>query len=177
VTATRLSSDERREHVLDAAIEEFAAAGYHATSTTSIAKRAGISQPNIYALFPSKRDLFLAANQRCCDEIRRRFMKAADSESDPAKKLDRVADAYDDFLRSKSRLLVLLHGFAAAADPALQGEIRASYTRLFEDVEKAVGVPRDEFARFWAVGMYMTIGAAMDLPEEYFPSGAPSDHA
>ena len=175
VTATRLTSEERKQHVIDAAVEEFAATGFNATSTTTIAKRAGISQPYIYALFPNKRDLVVATYKRCCDDIRLRFLKAADSESDPAKKLDRIAEAYNEFLQSKSRLLVLLHAFAAAADPELHDEIRASYMKLFEDVEKAAGVPRDDFARFWAIGMYMTIGAAMDLPEDFFPAGDPSD--
>jgi AcrR family transcriptional regulator len=46
----RRTADEHREHVLDAAIAEFAAQGYHAASTTAIARRAGISQPYVYAL-------------------------------------------------------------------------------------------------------------------------------
>ena len=57
----RKSGDERRQHVIDAAIETFAAEGYHGASTTMIARRAGISQPYIYALFENKHDLFLAA--------------------------------------------------------------------------------------------------------------------
>jgi AcrR family transcriptional regulator len=173
VTSVRLTSEERRQHVLDAAVEEFAAAGYHATSTTTIAKRAGISQPYIYALFPNKRDLFLAVYKRCTDEIRREFRRSADLHSDPVDKFIAIAEAYEDFLSSKSKLLVLLHAYAAAADPELQSEIRAEYIRLFEDVEKAVGAPRQDFARFWATGMYMTIGAAMDLPADYYPSGPP----
>ena len=173
MTQVRLSSEERREHVLDAAVQEFAAAGYHATSTTNIAKRAGISQPYIYALFPNKRDLFLAVYRRACDDIRLAFLKEADETSDPQQALSRIADVYSELLESKSRLLVLLHGWAAAGDPELRDEIRANYVRLFEDVEKATGVPRDAFARFWAIGMFMTIGAAMDLPAEYYPAGEP----
>ena len=157
--------------MLDAAVEEFAAAGYHATSTTNIAKRAGISQPYIYALFPNKRDLFLAVYKRATDHIRRTFLKEADAASDPQDALERIAGAYEEFLQSKSRLLVLLHAYAAAGDPELHDAIRDEYTRLFEDVEKAAGVPREEFSRFWAIGMYMTIGAAMDLPREFFPTG------
>src|SRR3954454_16305543 len=131
----RVTADERREAVLDAAGHEVAAAGYHATSTTNIAKRAGISQPYIYALFPNKRDLFLAAYKRCCDDIRREFLKAADSAGDPDEKLVRIAEAYNRFLQSKDRLLVLLHAYAAAADPELHDDIRSNYIRLFEDVE------------------------------------------
>ena len=49
-TTTRQSAEERREQVLEAATHEFAQRGYHAASTAAIAKRAGISQPYIYAL-------------------------------------------------------------------------------------------------------------------------------
>ena len=63
-TGVRLSADERREQVLDAAVEEFGERGYHGASTANIAKRAGISQPYIYALFSDKRELFLAVHHR-----------------------------------------------------------------------------------------------------------------
>jgi AcrR family transcriptional regulator len=174
MTAARLTSDQRREHVLDAAVEEFAAAGYHATSTTSIARRAGISQPYIYALFPSKRELFLAAYRRVTDEVRHAFLKAADGASDPADALVRMATAYEALLGRRGLLLTQLQAYAAAGDPELRDEVRDQYIRLFEDVERASGAGREDFARFWAVGMYLTIGAAIDLPREYFPTGEPA---
>src|SRR4051812_47518123 len=83
----RRSSDERREHVIAAAVAEFARHGYHGASTGAIAKRAGISQPYIYALFPSKQDLFLATNQHVTERIRRRFTEAARGAAEPAERL------------------------------------------------------------------------------------------
>src|ERR1700759_3565464 len=118
-TVNRLSAEERREAVLDAAVHEFAQAGYHATSTTSIAKRAGISQPYIYALFPNKRDLFIAVYQRATNEIRREFLKQADAHSETDDKFVALAESYSEFLSSKSKLLVLLHSYASAGDPEL----------------------------------------------------------
>ena len=41
----------------------FAEWGYHGATTAAIAKRADISQSYIYALFPSKKDLFLACQR------------------------------------------------------------------------------------------------------------------
>ena len=73
--AIRISSEERRDQLIDAAVKEFAATGFHATSTTAIAKRAGISQPYVYALFPNKHELFLAANVRVVDRIRTRVRR------------------------------------------------------------------------------------------------------
>jgi AcrR family transcriptional regulator len=73
----RSSSEERREELIAAAVTEFAATGFHATSTTAIAKRAGISQPYVYALFPNKHELFLAANAEVVERIRGAFAEAA----------------------------------------------------------------------------------------------------
>jgi AcrR family transcriptional regulator len=60
----RKSADERREEILEIAIEHFAVGGYHGTSTEVIAKEAGISQPYLFRLFRTKRELFLACNTR-----------------------------------------------------------------------------------------------------------------
>src|SRR4051812_49564437 len=90
----RRSADERREHVLDAAIAEFAAQGYHAASTTAIARRAGISQPYIYALYRNKRELFLAAYRQVAERIRARLLEAAEAGSDPEARLQAMGEAY-----------------------------------------------------------------------------------
>ena len=86
-TLPRRSAEDRREQVLEAAIHEFAELGYQAASTAAIARRAGISQPYIYALFPSKRDLFLAAHARMGTTLRATFMDAAAGHEDPADRL------------------------------------------------------------------------------------------
>ena len=49
--------------MIRAAVVEFAEHGYTAASTTAIARRVGISQPYVYALFSTKRALFLAAHE------------------------------------------------------------------------------------------------------------------
>jgi AcrR family transcriptional regulator len=60
--AARLSAAERRADVVDAAVVEFAKRGLDATSTEDIARRAGISQPYLFRLFETKKELFKAAN-------------------------------------------------------------------------------------------------------------------
>ena len=59
-TRTRKSAEERREEIVAIAIEQFALNGYKGTSTEAIAREAGISQPYLFRLFKTKRDLFLA---------------------------------------------------------------------------------------------------------------------
>src|SRR3981081_520557 len=73
----RHTAEERRAEVLQAAVAEFALHGLHGTSTEMIAKRIGISQPYIFRLFPSKKELFLAAIDQCFDRVEEAFRKAA----------------------------------------------------------------------------------------------------
>src|SRR5689334_2849607 len=113
-TVNRLSADERREAVLAAAVHEFAQAGYHAASTTAIAKRAGISQPYIYALFPNKKALFVAVQERASERIRNAFLEAARESTSLEDRIERMGAAYKRLLDDRDELLAQLHGFAAA---------------------------------------------------------------
>ena len=53
----RMAAADRREAILDAALEEFSVNGFHETSLEGVADRAGISKALIYEHFPSKRNL------------------------------------------------------------------------------------------------------------------------
>src|ERR1051326_1079269 len=77
----RMSADERREQVIRAAVAEFAIRGLEGTSTSDIAKRVGVSQPYLFRLFPTKRDLFIAAVRRGVERIRTEFSRAAEGKT------------------------------------------------------------------------------------------------
>ncbi|HEX7803847.1 MAG TPA: helix-turn-helix domain-containing protein [Pseudoxanthomonas sp.] len=55
---TRLSPEVRRKQILDAALVEFSAVGFAATSISKIAGRVGISKANVYVHFASKDQIF-----------------------------------------------------------------------------------------------------------------------
>lgn len=55
---TRLSPEVRRRQILDAALVEFSAMGFAATSISKIAERVGISKANVYVHFTSKDEIF-----------------------------------------------------------------------------------------------------------------------
>ena len=76
-TKQRMSAAERREMVLEAAVVEFAVRGLAGTSTEDVARRAGISQPYLFRLFPTKKALFLALVERCFQRVRDTFTTAA----------------------------------------------------------------------------------------------------
>jgi AcrR family transcriptional regulator len=166
-TVNRLSAEERREAVLDAAVHEFAQAGYHGANTTAIAKRAGISQPYIYALFPNKKALFIAVQERACDRIRDTFLAAAEGVSDPGERIERMGEAYKRMLDDREELLAQLHGFAAAGDPEIREPVAAGFREIFDTIAELIGGTQDEARAFMAMGMYLNIARALELPKEY----------
>src|ERR1700751_533696 len=91
--AARLSAAERKDDVLDAALVEFAERGFEGTSTEDIARRAGISQPYLFRLFGTKKELFIATVGGCFRETLELFQRAAEGKrGDEA--LDAIGHAY-----------------------------------------------------------------------------------
>ncbi len=78
---TRKSADERRADVLDAALEVFAEHGLSGASTDEIARKAGISQPYLFRLFHTKKELFIASTERCLRETLETFQRAAEGKT------------------------------------------------------------------------------------------------
>ena len=58
--ALRLPAIERKEQVLDVALQVFATKGFHDSSMNDIAEAAGVTKPVVYQHYESKRALFLA---------------------------------------------------------------------------------------------------------------------
>jgi AcrR family transcriptional regulator len=168
---TRRSAKERRDQVLDAATHEFATRGYHAASTAAIAKLAGISQPYIYALFPNKRELFLAAHARMIDHLRATFLQAARGATDPAERLHRMGLSYRPLIEADhDQLLLQLQGHALGGDPEIGPAVAAAFKGLFQDVLRASGAPDEAVARFFACGMLINVTTALGLPEIAAPA-------
>jgi AcrR family transcriptional regulator len=163
----RTDAATRREEVLDAAIAEFAEHGFHGASTPAIARRAGISQPYIYALFPSKKALFTAAHTRVVDRIRDGFAAAAAEATSPGDALLRAGRSF--LAANPEALRCQLQGYAASGDPELREHVRGEFTRLFDDVRAITGASRDEVALFFAGGMFLTVAGALDVPRAYWP--------
>lgn len=169
---SRQSAEQRREEVLAAATHEFAMHGYHGASTAAIAEGAGISQPYIYALFPNKRELFLAANARMVDTLRQTFTEAARGHDGVEERLQAMGLSYRPLVEANRDLLLLqMQGHAAAAsDPELGPAIAASFKGLYDDVRRVSGAPDEAVAQFFACGMLINVITALQLPELAAPA-------
>src|ERR1700754_151678 len=138
-TTTRLSADERREQVLEAATSEFAVGGLHSTSADDIAPRAGISQPYLFRLFGSKKELFLLTVDAGFDRVERLFKDAA-AAGPPESALDRMGDAYVLMLADRQELRCQMQAYAACGDPDVQELCRRRFGELYRLVETLGGV-------------------------------------
>lgn len=66
----RLSAEQRRESILEAAAEVFTARGYRAAKMSDVAARLGVSEPVIFQNFGSKTALYAAVLDRVAAQIR-----------------------------------------------------------------------------------------------------------
>jgi AcrR family transcriptional regulator len=162
VQPQRKSADERRDEILDAALVEFAERGLHGASTEEIAKRAGISQPYVFRLFGSKKDLFIAATARCLRETLETFQRAAEGKRGQ-EALEAMGAAYQDLLADPMRLRSQMQAYAACHDPEIREVVRNGYGDIFSYVERVSSMPAEEITRFFATGMLLNVIASMDL--------------
>lgn len=159
----RQSGEERRAAVIEAAIEEFAGRGYAGGSTETIARRVGISQPYVFRLFGTKRELFLAAVDAVFAHVQRVFTVAA--QSTQGDKLDAMGLAYEGLRSRRHELLLLLQAFSASGEDEIRQEVRRRYRALFEEVRALSGASHTQVQNFFASGMLITIASVLDLPE------------
>jgi AcrR family transcriptional regulator len=160
----RKSAEVRREEILEAAMKEFAYGGLHGTSTEAIAKRAGISQPYLFRLFGTKKELFMASSKRCFGLVLGAFQEAAEGKNGAeAKKA--MGKAYEGLLADRELLLGQMQTYAACSDPEIRDATRHGFAELFRFVEQATGLSTQEIRDFFALGMLMNVAAAMDLPQ------------
>lgn len=159
MTRTRLTAAERSEEVLQAAVLAFGANGYAGTKTDEIARLAGVSQPYVIRLFGTKQQLFLAATNRVCDRVEESFRRAGAREASLAS----LGEAYNELIPERELLVVLLHGFAASADPAIGETVRARFGEIYKVVGEISGATPEEVTRFMATGMLLTVMAAMQV--------------
>src|SRR5436309_13849862 len=165
VTSQRKSAEERREAVLAAALEEFAAHGLSGASTEAIAAKAGISQPYVFRLFGTKKDLFTAVINRCFRETLDLFQRAAEGERGKAA-LEAMGNAYvNELLPDRTRLRAQMQAYAACEDDEIREVVRNGYGDLVAYVERVSDLPPETVGRFFATGMLLNVIASMGLQE------------
>lgn len=134
MNAPRLSADERRQQILDVAIDQFGRAGYFGTSMNDIADAAGVTKPVLYQHFDSKADLYRAL----LDEVGARMLdliaKATTEAADGRDRTERGFQAYFRWVADHHHEFTLLFGSSARHD----GEFSAQLRRITNDAAEAI---------------------------------------
>lgn len=147
--------------MLDAAVVAFARGGFAGTSTEDIAEGAGISQPYLFRLFGTKRELFLATAEHMHERIEQTFRQAAAGRAG-ADAMVAMGLAYRELLGERDLLLVQLHLYAASDDEEVRLAARTGWRRLWRVTEELTGLPEAVIRDFFATGMLLNVMAAMD---------------
>ena len=166
-TARRMSSDERREQIIAAAMAVFGARGYEGTTTDDVARTAGVSQPYVVRLFRSKENLFLEAMQSALDEMMRTFRVAlADEASDkPASK--RIGEAYVELLSTRGLHQTLSHAWLLGGHPVIGRAARRGFAEVWQFIRDEAGFDADQARAFIAEGMLINVMIGMRLVDDY----------
>ena len=166
VVQERKSKEARREEILDAALGVFAEHGLHGASTDEIAKRAGISQPYVFRLFGTKKELYLAVVARCFRQTLELMQRAAEGKRGE-EALQAIGEAYSQLLvTDRVYLRAQMQSYAASEDPDVAAVARNGYGDLVAYVQRVSGLEMAQVARFFANGMLMNVLASMQAPGE-----------
>ena len=136
---------ERREEILAAALKLFNEFGVYAVSTRRIAEAVGISQPTLYAYFPTKDDIGMELHSRAFALLGQRLAAADHSQVRAVEGFVRMLRIYVDFglenpdmyriafMSESAMSRTWWRGQTAALSPATQstyGVLRREITRL-----------------------------------------------
>ncbi len=169
-TRRRLTAEERRSAILDAALTAFSQKGYHATSLDDIAREAGVSKALIYEHFASKQELHADLIARNGRELTQRVagaLSGVEIES-TVKRLATGLEAFFAFVEERRDAWRML--FRDAADPEssavldrMVGQVTAEVTVLISEDPGARDLARVEDDRSLRLLAEMLVGGAQSM--------------
>jgi AcrR family transcriptional regulator len=183
--STRLPAGERKAAVLDCACGMFSTGSYRGTTTSEIARRAGVTEPILYRHFASKRELYLAVLAESWRRLRELWDEVVAAEEDPKLWVSAIGRAYFEATdpRLHSANLWIQSLTEASDDPEIRRYLRKHMREVHDYVadvmrrsQEAGGVlpDRDPSAEAWifiAVGLLGTVGRRVGgLLEDDFPA-------
>jgi len=162
----RLTADERREQIVAIALKWFARGGLNGTSTEDIAAETGLSQPYLFRLFNTKRELFLACCESCNHRIRDAFVEACFGDT-PEERLASMGNAYYELLTDEDLLRFQLQMYSSAGDPVIRERARELFWELIVEVRERSGADEEELFRFISYGMMLNVLTTLELRDRF----------
>jgi len=147
--ADRADKADRREAILRAAIETFAARGYFNAQVADVARSAGVAAGTVYLYFRGKEDLLISIFERTMKQAIAAGRESVKARSTPVERLREIARLHFDRLGRDRKLAVVF-----------QVELRQS-TKFMEHFSKTylreyLGIIRDVIAEGQESGAFRT---------------------
>ncbi len=165
--ATRMSREDRQRSIVAAATEQFARGGYAGTTTDEVARAAGVSQPYVVRMFGGKAKLFAAVFTAAFERIVAVFEERLDRleiDPDSPEFWESLGGAYRELVTDRAQLLVLMHGFAAGAEPGIGELARSGMAHIYAMIVDRTGCSPDQARDFLAHGMLINVLLAIEAP-------------
>jgi AcrR family transcriptional regulator len=142
----RLSAEERRDDIVDAALAVFATTSYAGATTAGIAREAGISEPILYRHFVSKKALYIACLDASWRRLHAAWIAALDAAPGPGEWLAATSSATIALVDRGTVIppTLWIQAFSEAGDDP---EIRDAIRRLVAEVHEVVRITLESLQR------------------------------
>jgi AcrR family transcriptional regulator len=148
---------ERKQQLVDAAMELFAGRGYHATRISDICAAAGVAKGLFYWYFPTKLDLFAELVRTMRHRLRRAQADAMDPGASAVERIRQGAEASVRFIAAHAPYFALIE--VERADPEVAEALRGGSRVYLDDVialvreAQAAGEVADDDPHLVALGV------------------------
>jgi AcrR family transcriptional regulator len=174
---------QRRSQLLDAALDQFAAHGYHHTSIEQICRVAFVSTKSFYESFKSREACYIALLQRSTEQISgavaAQFQDPPESEAEASK---RIIAAFAHALVDDPRFAQVTFGGAGGISPAVEAQRRTNRrwaAGFLQEIWKYYGATAAATDEASAVDVQSvaigTIGGLFDLVADWLQDVDPAD--
>ena len=161
-----MSAEERREEILHAAVTHFGRTGLHGTSTEAIAREVGVSQPYLFRLFGTKKELFMAAVRWAFDETVERFREAGEAATDQHDAFRRIGYAYEKLISDRRYLDIQLQAYASTHDEDIRALVNDGFGRMVEEIMRHTDATPEQLSAFVGRGMLLNVTSSMGALED-----------
>jgi AcrR family transcriptional regulator len=168
--AVRLPAAERRQQLVETALELFAARGMHGTSMDDIAEAAGVTKPVLYQHFRSKRALFLELLDQVGQQLLTAITKATAEATSPREQVELGLTAYFQFVADHHASFVLLFGDGTRRDEEFAAAVNAVEGTIADFVAALINAGLDDDHR--QLLAHSIVGMAESASRRWVDAGA-----
>ena len=153
--AIRLPASERRTQLLQVALEQFAAHGYHLTSMNQVAEAAGVTKPVLYQHFRSKKALYSELLEDVSVRLAEAIADATVAADGPRQQVEAGLRSYFRYVTEHRAAATILFGGGDRRDGEFADAIRRVEEAIVEVIAPLIRVAGldDEGRRLLAHGV------------------------